>query len=476
MSEHALPPDPSMWPRDPYELLGVSRGVSSRDLRKAYLHLIRSYKPEHSPAEFQRIRAAYDAALPLAKHLEMMREAAEEDVPPEPDLLPEIPPEPAPHELDPSPKSHRPGPDPWDLACRGDSEAAYRALVDLPGRERPREETYLQLYWLLAIAPRLEPSRPALSWLVQGLGACGVGARRLRELLRREVAADPSSALGDQLASFFRRRSVPALALEVVELRWRAARDARRSALILADLHGLRAWMPESDEATWARTLLAASMNLAWAEKPDSDRAVEFAMEVERLGHRSRDYSDELYQVEYAQIVKQGLDRVGGRQGAFGGIFRLLSQSWDEPGPETRARLRSYVDQVFWDPVASLNCLDQLHGSAPAVVARLSTLLGGLDYEAFFFGGSGVYDDLAPSLDRFLRSSRWTDYTPLRPDLLRFCLRESASPGLVARTLSERPEFILTGKNPLALAIQDDLPLRNVYRACELAREQPGTD
>ena len=45
-----------------------------RDLRKAYLRLIRSYKPEHSPEEFKRIREAYESTLPLAQHLDAIRD------------------------------------------------------------------------------------------------------------------------------------------------------------------------------------------------------------------------------------------------------------------------------------------------------------------------------------------------------------------------------------------------------------------
>src|SRR5579883_3032310 len=62
MSEHSLPSDSSKWPRDPFRLLGVQPGISARDLRRAYLQLIRRYKPEHAPNEFRLIREAYEKA------------------------------------------------------------------------------------------------------------------------------------------------------------------------------------------------------------------------------------------------------------------------------------------------------------------------------------------------------------------------------------------------------------------------------
>ena len=243
--------------------------------------------------------------------------------------------------------------------------------------------------------------------------------------------------------------------------------------MILADVQTLRVWLPEVDESSWARLLIAAAANLAWAESPDSDHASTFTREVERLGDRHQDYSDDLYQVEYVQIVKTGLNQLGGRSGSFAGIFHLLSLSWDERGPEFRARFRSYVGQIAQDPQASLACLDHLHNVAPAVLGRLSSLLGGLDFEAYWFLGSNTDAEMAPVIERFLASIAWTDYPALRPNLLRFCIREAVSPGLVARTMAERPEFILTGKSPLAHAITDDWPLRHIYRACELTWEEP---
>ena len=54
-----LPEDPSQWPNDPFKLIGVTRNVDKRQLRQAYSKLIRIYKPDHFPVEFQKIRDAY---------------------------------------------------------------------------------------------------------------------------------------------------------------------------------------------------------------------------------------------------------------------------------------------------------------------------------------------------------------------------------------------------------------------------------
>ena len=359
------------------------------------------------------------------------------------------------------------------MACSGEPEAAYRALIDRQSEGRAAEDHYLQLYWLLALRPALEPTRVPVNWLARGLGALGSDLPRLRELLRRELAADPSLALGDRLNDFFLRRTHPALTVEFAEARWRAARESGSWSLIVADVESLRAWVPEVDEAAWARLLIASAMSLSWARGRYADRAKDHAREIGALGSRQQDYSDDLYQLEYVQMVKSGLDWLRSLSMDRETIVRLLPASWDDPGSEYRARLRAYIDQVAQDPAASLRWLDRFPSSAAIVLGRLSTLLGGFEFEAYQFLGPDRLDEIAPAIDRFLASHAWTEYPSLRPSLLKFCLKEAVAPGLVARTLSERPDFILTGKNPLALAINDDWPLRHVYRAAEMARESP---
>lgn len=57
MTDH-LPERLGDWPDDPYQLLGVDRSADVTSVRGAYTRLIRKFKPEHSPDEFQKIREA----------------------------------------------------------------------------------------------------------------------------------------------------------------------------------------------------------------------------------------------------------------------------------------------------------------------------------------------------------------------------------------------------------------------------------
>lgn len=76
MSEPPRLPDTD----DPFELLGVARGASEIELKRAYVRLIKQFRPERAPEEFQRIHAAYERARAQTRWI---------DHQPEPDLDPE---------------------------------------------------------------------------------------------------------------------------------------------------------------------------------------------------------------------------------------------------------------------------------------------------------------------------------------------------------------------------------------------------
>ncbi len=51
---------PNLTSSDPYAVLGVMRGASLREVKRAYFDLVRQYPPEQHPDVFKIIRAAYE--------------------------------------------------------------------------------------------------------------------------------------------------------------------------------------------------------------------------------------------------------------------------------------------------------------------------------------------------------------------------------------------------------------------------------
>src|SRR5262245_31227110 len=53
-------PDWSLLPGDPFAFFGLNEAFEREDLRRSYGRLIKRFRPETHPQEFQRIRAAYE--------------------------------------------------------------------------------------------------------------------------------------------------------------------------------------------------------------------------------------------------------------------------------------------------------------------------------------------------------------------------------------------------------------------------------
>lgn len=51
---------PNLASADPYAVLGLIRGASRREIKRAYFELVREYPPEENPDTFKLVRAAYE--------------------------------------------------------------------------------------------------------------------------------------------------------------------------------------------------------------------------------------------------------------------------------------------------------------------------------------------------------------------------------------------------------------------------------
>ena len=163
MSEHTLPEGLSRWPKNPYTLLGVAPGVNDRDLRRAYTRLIRTYKPEHFPEHFRRIREAYEAVQGRVQFHAAFETPTDPPSPPA-EKRPTPRPTPPADTANPDPPAvERPAPprtleeeldDAWHYAVEGDEAGAYAHLLHLLDRYPNRSEICIRLYSLLAVAHR----------------------------------------------------------------------------------------------------------------------------------------------------------------------------------------------------------------------------------------------------------------------------------------------------------------------------------
>ncbi len=53
-------PEPDLTSDDPYAVLGLERGATPGEVKRAYFQLVREYPPETAPQAFKNLRSAYE--------------------------------------------------------------------------------------------------------------------------------------------------------------------------------------------------------------------------------------------------------------------------------------------------------------------------------------------------------------------------------------------------------------------------------
>jgi hypothetical protein len=80
MTSDGEPPLPETG--DPFELLGVAPDADERTIRRAYATLIKRFRPDRAPDEFQRIQAAFEIAT-RTREIQRLVDLRHEPPPPE---------------------------------------------------------------------------------------------------------------------------------------------------------------------------------------------------------------------------------------------------------------------------------------------------------------------------------------------------------------------------------------------------------
>lgn len=465
MNDSHLPEDVKRWPRDPYEVLGVSPDLDAKEIRRAYMRLIRRFKPEQYPEQFRRVREAYEAASLYSQWLPR----------PGADLGPIPATTPATEEVDLPTTGEAQVPlktigleasdfdKAWRLALDGDKQAAYSRLVAQQESGGASVDITMRLYWLLFVRPDLDERRQRCDWLIRGLLDHGMWSG-CRELYRREIEDRPEEALTERF-----RRLLEALqnGRDVEDLliwRWQAAGKLQDHQAIAGDMAALRERMASADES-WVRALLVAADELAWLPAPAA-RSLFFTccQEIDAHAHLHIRLGETLTRLDQLRELSGSWHRNSHEHPELSALLQLVPMLWSRAPHEYRLPLLHYLGVAARDPRVFLQILDHAQRDAPAEVAVFGQGL------AWVWGGARLdtersEDELDCLIDEFLKEATPADYhAGFRQMLLDFCTREQVPPEIVAAALDKRRtyDFAMLPDN-----IRNDWPLRCACMAYE---------
>ena len=413
-----LPEDPEDWPRDPVRLLGVSRSADEQTIRRAYLKLIRRFKPDSFPAQFQLIREAYESLL---------QRIARPDPPP-PSLT---------HSTPPSPEL---------------STFSEQTDNTLQSEERDR----LQLDPVQQIRKRIKAGEfdQVRQWAERSLrgGAADLGTLLVAYLLRQvpfEEVVSSETQLSDEalLGEILKRNSTIAISLlterlrsnpafarselfhkwiqsvsdprikaELLQLRWGCLEIADWE-MVVDDLESQRSWLLDYPEH-WANLGCEVLKFACWNR--DSERAQTFVTQFSQgLKSVAYDLQDRILLV--LDQMDDVDDELQGRRELIRTFdWRLIPHSFLR-----HPWLLSRELQPLWElankyPLGLIEALNNEAGIFPEAVAALRRLIRQAYYALVEYQQADPQSQTA-AVRKFLSQQKKTTFLELRPVVLKFC-------------------------------------------------------
>lgn len=464
MSEHSLPEDLASWPMDPFRLLGVSDSTSKRDVQRAYVKLIRQFKPERFPEHFKRLREAYEYIASLAEtgSLHPMGEPIE--VPGREEAVRRAPRRDSRDGVDESdsdPEKY------WNLAAQGDSPRAYRKLRRLAERNPNDLGLKLQLYWLLALEPNLDPKRSACDLLVDGLTTSPRHWPFL-ELYCRHLDFDRKEVTSARCGRLARLDMPEEMLQAFLTRRWTAAERLNiESKAIGRDLAAIKDQILQRSEQEWLRLLFLSMDHLAWSLIPESRELFEtYAKEAESLDHWPElgPYFSRLDQLRI--LMKEWKKAEEAKIVVVLPPIKLVPLYWRNPSLISRKKFIQLLEPFADASELHLSRIGKACNQCPNLFVQVLNLLVAMSNE-----GAELYERQSSAaferrlFEFFAWNCRWLGYQEHRSKLFRLFIHESMDPLRIAAMVKDRPEYSFSDCEFLASCLESDLPLLCAWHA-----------
>jgi hypothetical protein len=480
VSESHLPDDVARWPDDPYVLLGVDRNIERRELRRAYVRLIRIYRPEHFSEQFRRIREAYERLDGFMRYQEQFGALELESSEPVANNMPPGTMETiaAGETFDesrcegnghaPAPPVESPTDVAWQPAREGQTAEAYRRLVELERHRPGNEELCLRLYWLLVLEPGLDPRRDRRDWLAAGLSAGGPTGP-LVELYDRELEGDPLELRHSRCRNLLERPGPLPQRAALAMRCWARLGLAGCWNMVAEDLQRFREEAFAADRALWGRMLLLCEEQLRWQDDPKAFGPMAHACrrEIEEYSEEHRELEYELDRSDYVYRLADELRNIVHSDLLPPETTRRLDdvirRGWVQPFGMIRAELMQFLRPMIENPFRATEMLDRIHRSSPIVLHQLNAHVQSLYYSRHDFSDErSRMEERRKAVSAFFDRQKPDAYGNWRLKMLSFCLRRRMTFG----QFQEAAEGESLSAE-LTEHWKKDLPLHCITMACE---------
>lgn len=431
MAEH-LSDDPADWPVDPYELLGVERHSDEKTLRRAYSRLIREFRPEHHPLEFQKIREAYDRArgsLDISGISQTWNGDWQVSV--------ERPGFAQSHRASSSAQASDRMAAVWNLAQQGDVEAALATLDREYGDFPESLEAASGRYWLLKLSPDTEDKA-----IVEWLGEYVVrhpGKSALADWLETELNWSPALARQSALSGLIDSGLPIERLAELAILRWKSAASLDQCDLVLSELDQVRSRMTLDSTSEWVRLLVSSMPLFIWGSpetRKQFDALQEQLSEFQDLQLKMPDVFDEVEQLEALRD-----EYVRSEDSYAAQTHELLKTEARCPVDQMQDAVFLMARRIHEDGPDAFSRFNSMATTRPVTAGRLWQILARFNWFRFQNISEDDTDLLRKLVLRLVNSANWANLTYARLSVLNFCVAEGIPVNVLALLVYEHNDI-----------------------------------
>ncbi len=468
-----LPDSHEDWPENPYELLGIEPSTDEKTARRAYFKLVKRFKPDAAPDEFQKIRRAYEQVQArfewraqsdsASAHVEINSVTQKSEKPARSNVENSATTIGNPNAGDPFARFYQ-------LLKSEDLSAAEAALYHIScatGTTNSVQANFFKYYlsrfkqWQneSATLPQLPQTSSRadsdrIGWLLNIFEDAPRYHAFAIHMLTEEFDSSPELADGDVFNDFLNQLENQYTIRQLYPLRWQAI-GGQNWPLVIEDVSAIKSRSSEFNGTYYF--LLAESMKYT----------------VWQSDQRCIDHNEQCWE-EISTCA-------GGWVADSTEILMMAAQQWKTPPdnfpyvqeiPKANCSLPNTAIQI-WRPVAeslaqnrkaSLYDLDGHYRTHPLMMSVFAQGLATLANHTRNSVAKRDWDSLSRLVLRFFSRYEFPDFRSARIPILNFCIDHQISPSTLGQQTSR---FLKDPESPTwDRIIRNDGPLNCIFNAC----------